>query len=37
MLVYGRNVAKEILKKDEKIKKIIIQKDFSDKEILSLI
>lgn len=37
MLVYGRNVAKEILKKDEKVKKIIIQKDFSDKEILSLI
>lgn len=36
MLVYGRNVAKEILKKDKKIKKITIQKDFSDKEILSL-
>lgn len=37
MLVYGRNVAKEILKKEKNIKKIILQKDFSDKEIISLI
>ena len=37
MLVYGRNVAKEILKKDKKINKLIIQKGFDDKEINSLI
>ncbi len=37
MLVYGRNVAKELLKNDKKIKKIILQQDFSDKEINSLI
>jgi len=37
MLVYGRNVAKEILRSNKKIKKIMIQKDFSEKEIISLI
>lgn len=37
MLVYGRNVAKEVLKNNKKIKKILLQKDFSDKEIISLI
>lgn len=37
MLVYGRNVAKEILSKDKKVNKIILLKDFSDKEIISLI
>jgi len=37
MLVYGRNVAKEILKNDKLVKKIILQKDFADKEINSLI
>lgn len=37
MLVYGRNVAKEILKSDKKVKKVILQKDFSEKEIISLI
>lgn len=37
MLVYGRNVAKEVLKSNKFIKKIILQKDFSDKEINSLI
>ena len=37
MLVYGRNVAKEILKKDKKIEKIILQDSFDDKEINSLI
>ena len=37
MLVYGRNVAKDLLKKNNKIKKIIIQDSFEDKEILSLI
>ena len=37
MLVYGRNVAKEILKNNKIVKKIILQEDFSDKEIISLI
>jgi len=37
MLVYGRNVAKEILRNDKKIKKIILQEGFDDKEINSLI
>ena len=37
MLVYGRNVAKEILKKDKKVLKIILQEGFDDKEINSLI
>ncbi len=37
MLVYGRNVAKEILKSDKKIEKIIIHEDFNDKDIISLI
>ena len=37
MLVYGRNVAKEILKKDKQVIKIILQEGFDDKEINSLI
>lgn len=37
MLVYGRNVAKEILNKNKKINKILLQQDFKDKEIISLI
>ena len=37
MLVYGRNVAKEILKKNKKVLKIILQDGFDDKEINSLI
>ena len=37
MLVYGRNVAKEVLQKPEKVRKITLMKDFSDKEINSLI
>jgi len=37
MLVYGRNVAKEILKKNKKVEKIILQEGFDDKEINSLI
>ena len=37
MLVFGRNVAKDLLKKDKKIQKIIIQDAFDDKELLSLI
>lgn len=37
MLVYGRNVAKEILNNNKKVKKITLLENFSDKEILSLI
>lgn len=37
MLVFGRNVAKEILKSDKKVEKIIIQEDFNDDSVLSLI
>lgn len=37
MLVYGRNVARDLLKKNKNIKKIIIQDSFDDKEILSLV
>lgn len=37
MIVYGRNVAKEILKKPEKVQKIILQECFADKEINSII
>ena len=37
MLVYGRNVAKDLIRKKEKIKKIIIQENFDDKELISLI
>lgn len=37
MLVYGRNVAKEILESDKFVKSIILQEGFSDKNIFSLI
>ncbi len=37
MLVYGRNVARDLLKKGEKIEKIYLQDNFSDKEVISLI
>ena len=37
MLVYGREVAKEILNSDKKVKKIYLQKNFNDKIINSLI
>ncbi|MBR4672334.1 MAG: 23S rRNA (guanosine(2251)-2'-O)-methyltransferase RlmB [Bacilli bacterium] len=37
MLVYGRNVAKEVLQRPEKVKKVKIQKNFDDKEINSLL
>ncbi len=38
MLIYGRNVAEEIIKFNKKsIRKIIIQDDFSDKNLISLI
>lgn len=37
MLVYGKNVARDLLLEHKKVKKIIIQDNFDDKEILSLI
>lgn len=37
MLVYGRNVAREILEKNKKVEKIILQDNFDDKYINSLI
>lgn len=37
MLVYGRNVAKEMLKNEESIKNVYLQENFNDKEIISLI
>ncbi len=37
MLVYGKNVAIDLLKNNKNIRKITIQDNFSDKEILSLI
>lgn len=37
MLVYGRNVAKEILKKNKKVEKLILQEGFEDNLLNSLI
>ncbi len=37
MLVYGRNVALEFLKKSEKIRKIYLQDNFHDENLISLI
>ncbi len=37
MYVYGRNVARELLKKNQKVLKIILQEGFEDKEIISLV
>ena len=37
MLVYGRNIAKELLEKNKNIRKVIIQENFDDKKINSLI
>jgi len=37
MLVYGRNVARDLLKKNKKVKKVIIQENFDDEMIISLI
>lgn len=37
MLVYGKNVALELLKKTEKVRKIYLQDNFNDKNIISLI
>ena len=36
MLVYGRNVAKEILRKNKKVEKIVLQEGFDDKELKEL-
>ena len=37
MLVYGKNVAKELLKNKRKIKKVILANNFKDDEIMSLL
>lgn len=37
MYVYGKNVAKELLKNNRKIKKVILANNFSDEEILKLL
>lgn len=37
MLVYGRNVAEEYLKKNEKVRKIYLQEGFKDENLISLI
>ena len=37
MLVYGRNVAKEVLQNPKKVKKVILLKDFKEKDIISLL
>lgn len=37
MIIYGRNVAKEVLKSEKKIEKIILKDSFDDREILSLV
>ncbi len=35
--MYGRNVARDLLEKNKKVRKIIIQENFDDKKLLSLI
>ena len=37
MIVYGKNSSEEVLKSSEKIKKIYLDRNFSDKNIISLI
>lgn len=37
MIVYGRNVAKELLENHEKVEKIYLQKNFDDKKLKSLL
>lgn len=37
MIVYGRNVALELLQQKDKVKKIILQDNFNDEKIISLI
>ena len=34
MYIFGKNVAKEVLKENTKIKKVIVAKNFSDEEIM---
>ena len=37
MIVYGKNVARDLIKKDKKINNIILQDNFEDKDLISLI
>ena len=37
MLVYGKNVARDLLKNNRNIKRVILQDNFNDKDIISLI
>ncbi len=37
MLIYGKNVAKEFLKNPKNVKKVILQDNFDDKEIISIL
>ena len=37
MLVYGKNVALEMLKNPKNVQKVLLQKGFDDKKILSLL
>ncbi len=37
MIVYGRNVAKEMLNSEKLIKKVFLQENFNDKELISMI
>lgn len=37
MIVFGKNVAKDLLKNPEKIQKVFLQEGFSDKELISVI
>ena len=37
MLIYGKNSCKEVLRKNIHIKKLYLQVDFNDKEILSIV
>ena len=37
MLVYGKNVAREFLKNPQNVKKVILQENFDDKEINSIL
>ena len=36
MIVYGKNVAKEVLKSGKNVEKIILKDSFDDKEVFSL-
>lgn len=37
MLVYGKNVAREVLKDNEKVKKVYLKEDFNNEELIKLI